>query len=398
MQTQQEATTTGAATTSEGAVDPGGSLTSFDELEAVESSRSEQVKAKGEEAAEIEKAKQEALGEDKDAGISEENKVEAKPEEEVGEPDLDAKIFKALSGEDEIEIRGDALLKLKVDGEEVEMTVEDVINGTSGQEAIKKRFGELGAQNKELINEKTKWTQEKSYFDQRLKTALQLLNDDPLAGFASFVEMSGMDSAKWLDAFLPKMTEQFQSLADMTEGERKQYEQSVLTQQREARLTAKEAEINTQHQHQQVLRQVNELKAKFEIDDDVFKEKFLELEQLQKNGKIAGEITPDFVADVVRYDRTEAKIKAVAEVVRPSLLQDRNAMGDLTEILLNQDPKGDFTEDDIKDIVIQAFPETSGVEDSLSKKVRKSGKASGTNSAKEEAADPQNDPVSFEDL
>jgi hypothetical protein len=384
-----------------GVVNVGESLTSFDELEAIETNVKAEARAEAVKEAAIEEAKQELKedegGEDAEVEAQAEAEAETETQEVLEEPEIDARVFKALLGEDEQEIRGDMIIPVKVDGEEVEMTLEDIVNGTSGQEAIKKRFGELGAAKKQYLQDKNKWAQEKQIFDQRLNSTVQLLETNPLAGIANLAEMAGKDGEKYLESFVQGLMDQSQKLSNMSEEERRLHEQSVLTENKQARLKQQENALRLQQHNQELLAKVKTFQNQYGIDDETFLETTLEMEGLKSKGRIANEVTPEFVTQVILQDRQEDRIKSVVQVVKPSLLDDRESLKDLVEVLIQQDPEGELEEDDIKDIILQSFPNSGGANEDLSRKVKKSGSVKKAG-AKGPAVNPSSEPISFDEL
>lgn len=419
MTTTQQETPTGTQTAlppsdiseSPGEVKPGESMTSFDEMEAIHTETDLKIKAKAVEAAaiEAEKAKLQKK-EDATDGVAEElvedgadakeetetKQAKTDEEETVLEDKEDVKTFKFKNGEEESEINSNSLHTVKVNGEDVEVNYQELVNSYAGQEFIKKRIGELGTENKKLLDEKYNWNTEKSSFDHKIKNAISLLSTDPLAGLANFAEMSGMDGTQWVKEFNASLMAKVDELAGMTEEERLQQEQRVMSKSHEAKLKAREDALNVKEQNQVILARMRDVQEKHNIDDETFRSTFNELQEMQTKGKLQGEITPEFVADVVKYDRTQEKVNGILEVIRPSMIEDKEAVGDLVEVLINQDPDGEFGDDDIKDIILQAFPNTAAPDESLSKKVKKT--SSAEKKAQKDVRQPQNEPLSFDEI
>ena len=403
---QQQAETQ-AVTTESGIVNVGESLTSFDQLEAIDASAEAQTRAEAQKEVAKEEIKEEITEkkEAKDVVREEEAEAEveaeAQTEEEVAEieePEMDSKVFKALVGEEEKEFDGNAVFRVKVDGEEMDMTLEEIIDGTSGQQAIQKRFGEFGTQKKEFMKERSKFEQERQYLEHKLRTTVDLLGKSPLSGVANIAELAGIKEVdKFMNTFLTELVKSGEALAGMTEEERRLHEQQILTQTKAARLEAREAELKESATRQDVETRAKQIMLRNGIEEETFRETFNELVELQKQGVIRSEITPEYVARVVVQDRHEDKIKSVVQTVRPSLMKDREALKDLVETLIQQDPQQEMDDDDIKDIILQAFPNSGGTEESLSRKVKKSGKAVGKDAPKETINAGQA-PISFDEL
>lgn len=393
-------------------IQAGESGISFEEFDAIESYKDRERELKAEEEVEVEKKKEELRSGDKEEeGKAGKKEVESKKEddeeeddepakaakdkeEEVEEEPKEVKVYKSSNGDDELELRGDSKHTVKVDGKKVEVTYEDLLSSYSGKQAVEKRFGELGAKKKQYLDELRKYQEDKSYFDKRIGYALDLLKSDPMVGLAELAEMSGSKGEEFLKVFNKKFTEDYDAFLNLSDEERAAREREVLTNWKEQKLKMKENDLTQAEQYKAVAREVEQIKSEYNIDDETFQETFIELESMQKAGKLQGEITAEFVKNVVMQDRLETRVKSVLEVVRPSLMDDSEKFYDLVNLLYSQDPKAQLGEDDIKDIVIQAYPESNPDSD-LSKKVSKAKEATKKDASPKS---PQNEPLTFDDL
>jgi hypothetical protein len=86
-----------------------------------------------------------------DEGIEE--KVENKEREET-EQKSEVKKITAKNGEDNLEIPANITIPHKVDGEEVEIPLQELLNNYSGKQAWDKRFSELDVERKEYQKER----------------------------------------------------------------------------------------------------------------------------------------------------------------------------------------------------------------------------------------------------
>ena len=163
------ATNVDTATVQEPIIKGGGeSFTSFDELESVENhnERTEQQDAKIKTGTAIDD--QGAFGKsvDKDGAeikdVSDASEAKAESKAEVVAPktsnddavDKDTKIYKAMVGEDEVDVRADSMFEVKVNGEPEQVNIEDLMSNYSGKTEWSARFGDLDRQRRTFVSEK----------------------------------------------------------------------------------------------------------------------------------------------------------------------------------------------------------------------------------------------------
>ena len=121
-----------------------------------------------------------------------EEEIQAKKDEEK----KDTKKLRMRMGEELFNVDSDASFKVKVDGQNVDVPLQELINNYSGKTAWDKKFTEIGKEKKTLEFEKSSLTKQKESLTHHLNMALGPIKDvnkNPIDSLLYLVEMSGED-------------------------------------------------------------------------------------------------------------------------------------------------------------------------------------------------------------
>ncbi|MHC4105973.1 MAG: hypothetical protein ACYSR9_13610 [Planctomycetota bacterium] len=377
----------------------GDNMTSFDDLEAVSQFKSKEIEQKAKEKADIDlKAKEIKKGEtDGKKKAKTETKTEAKAEDdEVLEAQEEVKVYKVKNGEADVEIQGDSVHKVKIDGKEEDVPYQELVNSYAGQQAVKRRFDQFSKERQTYLKEREQFVRERDEVVTTVNDITQMLKENPIQGMTMIAEMSGLDGLEFQKQFMEKLVPAVEDYMGLSETEKSSRQEAMRTDQEKLKLERERKKFDRDKGKTELAREVDVLKRTHDIDDVTFNETFIELEALQKAGKFEGQITAKLVAETVIDDRIEQKVTGVLEVVKPKLLEDESVIDDIIDVLRDVDPNNEFGDDDIKEIIQRSyqFTEDETSETKLSKKVKSSKKTKGSSAP----LDPGREMVSFDEL
>lgn len=280
--------------------------------------------------------------------------IEAKDEDSKDEPKADEKVEEKAeeSGDksDAIDISklsDDQKIKVKVDGEEQEITLKEYKNGISGQKAIQKRFNEVDNERKSLQAEIDNINKYVADLGNTMK------NVSMVEGLNKIAELNGIAPHQVEQALIKELLPRIQELQGMDEQQRElQYKQKEL-EYKEKQLES-ESNLSAQKQAQAELQSnISRAREAHAISDDEWNDAF---KYLDKNLDPSEEITIDLVSQKVLFDRAGAKTQEVLKSFdNGKYLQDQEINRTLHEIILDNP---DFDDQDLKDILSSAYGES----------------------------------------
>ena len=280
--------------------------------------------------------------------------IEAKDEDSKDEPKADEKVEEKAeeSGDksDAIDISklsDNQKIKVKVDGEEQEITLKEYKNGISGQKAIQKRFNEVDNERKSLQAEIDNINKYVADLGNTMK------NVSMVEGLNKIAELNGIAPHQVEQALIKELLPRIQELQGMDEQQRElQYKQKEL-EYKEKQLES-ESNLSAQKQAQAELQSnISKAREAHAISDDEWNDAF---KYLDKNLDPSEEITIDLVSQKVLFDRAGAKTQEVLKSFDDGkYLQDQEINRTLHEIILDNP---DFDDQDLKDILSSAYGES----------------------------------------
>jgi hypothetical protein len=247
----------------------------------------------------------------------EEEEVEEKEEEkkEEEEEDKPKSKLRMKMGNDLYNVTSDATFKVKVDGQVLDVPVQELINNYSGKTAWDKKFTDIGKEKKVLEQEKANVIAHKNYIVEQVNKALAPIldeNQNPLDSLLYLVEMSGKDPYTAYRRLLEANVDEVGSLLDMTETERELYFHKKkddlhgkIAKQRQEK-QQKEQALNQTRQKVDTLRQA------FNVSEDAFVEASQELRSLVEGKGIA--VDEEAVVD---YASLKPHISKIQELISP---------------------------------------------------------------------------------
>jgi hypothetical protein len=208
-------------------IDVGSGGVTFDDFEAMETSREELADAKVESKKETKRwSKKETVqkGEGKEA--KEPAKKEAKAESKTEElTEKEIKKLVARFGDDAYDIPSESTIKHKIDGKDTEVTVQELLNNYSGKTSWDKKFSEVDKTQKQVMAEKNEYTQAITGLSEMVKNSLRETDpSDPRVAVSKMLDLLGQDKQTFYNRLKETMIPDWESWSNMSDQERQSYE------------------------------------------------------------------------------------------------------------------------------------------------------------------------------
>lgn len=250
-----------------------------------------------------------------------EPKEEDKEEKEDEDKEKDKKDTKKLRirmGNELFNIDPEATFKVKVDGENQDVTAQELLNNYSGKTAWDKKFTEIGKEKKEIEFQKNTLTKEKETLSNHIKSALDPLKDktkNPLDSLLYLVEISGQDPYDIYRRNMESNLEELTTLMDMTEVERELFFHKKKDELHSNVMKKRQIREQQDMAFNQAIQKVDKLRQTFNVSEDSFIDASEELESIYKDsGLDVSSITEE---DIVDYASLKPHIVTVKELVDP---------------------------------------------------------------------------------
>lgn len=280
----------------------GGPL-SFDELDEVLAKKSSKKETKKEEAKEGDK-KSKDLTSDTDKGKKPEPKKEAK--EEIDKPEEQVKprkTYKAKYNENEYDLDEDAVVTVKVNGQDVEVPIKELTSNYSGKTAWDKKFTELDKTRKSTLAQEAKLKQT----SEMIKAIYE--EKDPNIKMYKMAQIAGVDPIDFRNKFFNENINLLEKYYAMSEDERKADALAFEAQVHKHRADTLEQSQKEQQEYLSLQQKTDQLRASHQISEKEFVEThdaILEKLQLEyaKTGKADKSLlTPENIVDAILANR-----------------------------------------------------------------------------------------------
>tara|TARA_R100000152_G_C6781197_1_gene215206 strand:+ start:4276 stop:5436 length:1161 start_codon:yes stop_codon:yes gene_type:complete len=320
-------------------------LMTFDDLDNLTDDRSDkdllnEAKKLSEEKGKEDKPQTEVKSEGKAEEVDAEKK-----EEEIKE------IKKLLGkyGDDEMEIAAETLFKHKVDGEDVDVSLQDLLNNYSGKVSYDKKFQEFSENKKDFDEYKANYDQDINLINGYINDfAQKLKSNDALGALSYFAEFSGMEPHEFKRQLLDQLTPEIERRTLLTP---EQHENERLAEQNEYLQRQQESEAAKRQEEQAneaLWSEIRSLQEAHNISDDNFEAAYQELLDSDFNGQI----TPEAVAEYYVHSTAFVKSEEVLNEINPDLVNDDNIVESLQRVIV-ENPS--FDNNDLIDIVQEVY-------------------------------------------
>jgi hypothetical protein len=349
------------------------SVLSFDELDQL---------TDGREGAEL-------LSESKKESTPKENKSDSKEagdakEVDVAEEAIEEEIKKILAkqGESDVELYANTSFKHKVDGEEVDVELQELLNNYSGKVSYDKKFQEFSSERKDFETYKETYDKDIEQINGYITNfAQKIKNNDAMGALEYFAEFSGMKPHEFKRELLNQLAPEVFRLNEMSP---EQLQAEDLRAQNEYLLRQQESE-QKRSQEQQAQRELELEIANAQEAHNISDEDFQNAYQELMDGEFEGNITPAVIADYYVHSQAFSKAEEALTQVDPMLAQQDNILETLQKIVM-ENPS--FDNEDLVEIVQDVYGDIKKTASkSVSKKVEPKKQAKKDPKSKEDYLD-----------
>ena len=327
---------------------------SFDDLDALTETRdSKELMNEAKDFLE-EGSEDTAKAEEKQSGYKAKDKrkeeIETKEEAEEGtqvETDPAEEIkYKVGSFKDITQdIAEDTIFSHKVDGEEVEVSLKDLMGNYSGKVPYDKKFNELNISKKEYETSKQEYDKEKEYINNYINEFANKMKDGKAIEALGFLsEFAGMKPYEFkqqlLQSLAPEIDRRRQLTQDQLSNEQLNEENKYLQQKG----IQDKQEAENQAAIREMEKQIFDLQQQYKISDGDFDQAYNEL----KETNLKDNLHPELVVNYLRHKEAFTRADTVLEEVQPSLTSNEYVVEAVEKIIFDNP---EFTDEKIKEIV-----------------------------------------------
>ena len=368
---------------------------SFDDLDNLTDGRSNEEivseakkEAKNPGSGKTNEPQDEGLGNEEAEQVAKEaskEEVETEPEEEK-EAEESIKKITGKAGNKKYELTSDTVFSHKVDGEEVDVTLQDLLNNYSGKTSYDRKFQEFSESKKELEVERNNYQAELESINEYIGNfAQKIQQDDAMGALEYFAEFSGMKPYEFRNELVRQLAPEVErrSLLSYEEIENenlRQQNEYLLRQQESA-----EANRTSEQAKQELGNKIRQMQEAHGISDEDFEKSYYELVE----SNYEGDVTPDVVAEYYVHTQAYSRAESVLETIDTNLRNQQQIVENFQRVIVNNP---DFDDNDLKEIAEEVYGDfKKKASKSVSKKLPKAEKPKTKSTQKE-------DYVSFEDF
>lgn len=329
-----------------------------------------------------------------DDGTDEKEKLEL---DETKEESKETKMLSATFEDKSIEINPETKFKHVVDGKEVEVTAQELLNDFSGQKSWNQKFSELGEEKKTFTNEKNVFESQKNELVGNVNSFVDAVQkDDPVRALESLATLAGSNPVELREYFIDMMRDQAIKYVQLSPEQQKELDMQVKSKYHEDRSAHLEETINSQNAHVELTNQITGLQRKYDISDE-------ELVKMHDELKDKSELSLEALEKTMISNVSQGKASTLLDQVDPSLKEKEGYVEQVSSFMQqNPDLKDEEVLESIKDAIkVTTKPEvkTSSKESASTQLKNKLGKTSkeSTNSQQSED-DDLDDVVDFDEV
>jgi hypothetical protein len=256
---------------------------------------------------------------------------ESTKEEQPSEVEENIKQLSAQFNDNELNVPAEAVFKHKVDGEEVDVSLQELLNNYSGKQAWDKKFSELD-------KERSIYKQDLDMVNKYIGEFASLSKENPTKGMEFLAKFAGLDPLQYRRQMRDQFIQEYGQYLQMGEDERRimdlKEENEYYKQMRES----EQKRLMEQQAHQELENQFRSAQEAHKISDE--RRSLLEndLRAYMKAQGIQGRISPqDIVSLHNAYVAQDRAIEALNKV-NPELVNDGQKLL-VAESLLKGNPQ-----------------------------------------------------------
>jgi len=336
------------------------------------------------------------IKDDKEADEEEESEEEESEEEEEKEEiqvkkeeeKKDSKKLRMRMGEELFNVDSDASFKVKVDGKNEDVPLQELINNYSGKTAWDKKFTEIGKEKKTLEVEKAQVTKQSDELKAHVAKALAPLrakDGNPMDSLLYLVEMSGDDPYNAYRRIMESNLGELGKLMDMEDVERELYFHRKKDELYSDVAKKRQGKLQEEQTFNQVVQKVDSLRQSFNVTEDAYVDASDELEEIYAASKLdVNDITHEAIVDYASLKPHIEVVKGLIEQYEDNISEGK--YGDVVAELSRYLRDGKADETTIKQILARNFSVEEDVKELNSKVYGKSAKAPVKKALKEESS------------
>ena len=253
-------------------------------------------------------------------------------DEEGDEGDVEESSEGTEEESEEKELDADTPIKVKIDGEEVEVSLQELKNAYSGEKAVEKRFNELNREKRKISREFEKKEQSinqiRQELGQHLDTITNLLDDprrNPLEALYYLVDLKGGNTVEYEKRLMSILENQFEDFSMMDDVERELY----WTKKEKEFLARKKESINSRAEQEQANRNSQQELEKIWETHNISEDDFYDArDELVEMGYDASKIEPENVVNYLALKPIYEKAESIAEPYMEELGEDGEQLMD----------------------------------------------------------------------
>jgi hypothetical protein len=329
-----------------------------------------------------EEGKKEAKKEKKEESFDDESEEEEKPLEDqpINEAteNKESKKIRMRMGDGELyNVDSNSTFKVKVDGEMVDVAVQDLLNNYSGKTAWDKKFTEIGKEKKLIEVERNTLTKQKDQLLSHLNEALGPIRDknkNPIDSLLYLVEMSGEDPYAAYRRIMEANLGELSELIDMSETERELFFHKKKDELHSNVNKKRQDKQQKEQVFNQTVQKVDALRQARNVTEDQFVDASEELEEIYTQSKLdVNTITDEAIVDYASLKPHIAVVKKLIEPYEENISESK--YGDVVSELSRYLRDGKADEATVSKILKRNFSVEEEVKDLNTKVYQKGQKA-----------------------
>jgi hypothetical protein len=293
--------------------------------------------------------------------IVEEIKEEATVAENATVEETKEEVKEEIKEEPETVEKQPELIKVKVSGEEKEVTLEELKSNYSGKVAYDKKFSELDKERKAFIRERD---QINKYVNEFRNISAQ---KGEVAAVSYLAEITGKAPHEFMDNLIKSLMPEIERRYSLTDEQLKLEKQATHNKYNQERLELERQQLKQQEAEKALQAEIEDVIASTKISHDEWEATVQELDaKLPKNQ----DMTPQIVKEYIEFKRDLRAEKHLGIFNGGQMANNAAVKAELVKVI-NDMP--DLTDTEIQDLLTNAFKvkQTQELQEEISKKSSK---------------------------
>ena len=358
---------------------------SFDDLDAITDGRSpsDLVKELGKTNEKSQKAEPSEKNE-----LSDQRTSDEQTQQEVQE---EIKKILARQGEKDMELDANTMFTHKVDGQDVDVNLQELLNNYSGKVSYEQKFQEL-ADNRKAFEED--YAEYEAGYNHLMEYGDQIdqhiENNNYLAALEVFAEASGVEPFEFKRDLLASLAPEIERRSLLSPEEIRAEELEAQNEYLSRQAEYQQEQMHQDEEIQSIANEIRDIQEQYGIEDEDFREAYEVLKDQEgfEDVEITAPMVGEFYMELMAYEAAND----VLENVNPALAGNDEVLDNLQQIIVDNP---DFTEQDIVDIVTEVY---GGIQQKASKSVSQKISNSVPSSIEKPSSREYEDYVDWEDI